>query len=123
MSKHKENINTARYAERDGRIRNPSSGRYIEGNYGHAGIESERPPGGEDGQYIEGNYGRAGLEPGLYTPMGMHAGEGRGYVTRNAKLSVAASGSKDIHTVGSYTDVEPAVPRHGVAGRKHTAGK
>lgn len=79
-------------------------GRYVEGDFGKAGVERGRHADDEEGQYIEGDYGTAGSEGGLPEPLGNKAKASGRYV----KADYGDAGSTSERTaeseIGQYSE-------------------
>ena len=79
-------------------------GRYVEGSYGKAGVQSGRHAEDEEGQYIEGDYGAAGSEGGLPEPSGDQAKESGRYVTADYGDAGTAPGRTAGSEIGQYPE-------------------
>lgn len=79
-------------------------GRYVEGNFGKAGVQSGRHADDEEGQYGEGNYGTAGKEGGLPEPLGDKAGESGRYVKADYGTAGSLAGRTAESEVGRYAE-------------------
>ncbi|MDQ0241827.1 hypothetical protein [Arthrobacter bambusae] len=79
-------------------------GRYVEGDYGSAGIQSGRHTDDEEGQYIEGDYGAAGSEGGLPEPLGERARESGRYVKADFGDTGSTPGRTAESEIGRYSE-------------------
>ena len=79
-------------------------GRYVEGSYGKAGVQSGRHAEDEEGQYIEGDYGAAGSEGGLPEPLGDQAKESGRYVAADYGDAGTAPGRTAGSEIGQYPE-------------------
>jgi hypothetical protein len=79
-------------------------GRYVEGNFGKAGVQRGRHAEDEEGQYIEGDYGAAGSEGGLPEPLGDKARESGRYVKADYGDAGAAPGRTAESEIGRYPE-------------------
>ena len=79
-------------------------GRYVEGSYGKAGVQSGRHSEDEEGQYIEGDYGAAGTEGGLPEPLGDQAKESGRYVAADYGDAGTAPGRTAGSEIGQYAE-------------------
>jgi hypothetical protein len=79
-------------------------GRYVEGNFGKAGVQRGRHAEDEEGQYIEGDYGAAGSEGGLPEPLGNQARESGRYVKADYGDAGSTPGRTAESEIGRYTE-------------------
>lgn len=79
-------------------------GRYVEGTYGKAGVQSGRHAEDEEGQYIEGDYGAAGREGGLPEPLGDQAKESGRYVAADYGDAGTVPGRTAGSEIGQYAE-------------------
>jgi hypothetical protein len=79
-------------------------GRYVEGNFGKAGVQRGRHAEDEEGQYIEGDYGAAGSEGGLPEPLGDKARESGRYVKADYGDAGATPGRTAESEIGRYPE-------------------
>ncbi|MCI0144025.1 hypothetical protein KNN17_20910 [Arthrobacter bambusae] len=79
-------------------------GRYVEGDYGSAGMQSGRHADDEEGQYIEGDYGAAGSEGGLPEPLGEKARESGRYVKADFGATGSTAGRTAESEIGRYPE-------------------
>ncbi|MDF9750412.1 hypothetical protein [Arthrobacter sp. ES3-54] len=79
-------------------------GRYVEGNYGKAGVQRGRHTDDEEGQYIEGDYGAAGSEGGLPEPLGSKARESGRYVKADYGDAGSTPGRIAASEIGRYPE-------------------
>ena len=79
-------------------------GRYVEGNFGKAGVQPGRHADDEEGQYIEGDYGAAGSEGGLPEPLGNKARESGRYVKADYGDAGTTKGRTADSEIGGYPE-------------------
>ena len=79
-------------------------GRYVEGTYGKAGVQSGRHLEDEEGQYIQGDYGAAGREGGLPEPLGDQAKESGRYVAADYGGAGTVPGRTAGSEIGQYAE-------------------
>ncbi|MGO4805110.1 hypothetical protein AB4089_08285 [Arthrobacter sp. 2MCAF15] len=79
-------------------------GRYVEGDFGKAGVQRGRHADDEEGQYVEGDYGLAGSEGGLPEPLGGKARESGRYVEADYGDAGTTPGRTAESEVGRYSE-------------------
>lgn len=83
------------------------SGRYVEGNYGDAGVVDEAPGGlADEGEYTKGDYGDAGTSDGAVaeSPEGDYEEGDYGPAGVNERLRTAEEGADGEYPEGDYGD-------------------